>query len=136
MAFVYVFSRVPQIYKSLSTKDLADLSLKMFLGTFLGNATQMLSMVIMHVKYLNKEYFKRSAPWILNAGLCALQDLFIICLIIKYGTNDETGKSTELQPLLTPGNMPLSYKSDSRKMVRCPSGGNDEGFLQSQYEEA
>jgi len=53
MAFVYVFSRVPQIYKSLNTKDLADLSLKMFMGTFIGNLTQMLSMVIMHVKYLN-----------------------------------------------------------------------------------
>lgn len=102
MAFIYVFSRAPQMYKSVTTKEVEDLSMGMFICTFLGNLTQMLSMVIKHVRELDMAYFKRNAPWMINAGLCAVQDLVIVLLIYKYGEKREPYKSQEMQPLMTP----------------------------------
>merc|ERR1719317_1366478 len=96
MAFIYIFSRAPQMYKSVTTQEVEDLSMNMFICTFFGNLTQMLSMVIKHVRELDLAYFERNAPWMINIGLCAVQDLIIVFVMYKYRYN-----SQETQPLMT-----------------------------------
>jgi len=122
MAVVYVFSRMPQMYKCATTKDVEDLSVMMYICTCIGNTTQMLSMIIKHVKSLNVEYFQTNAPWIVNAGLCALQDLVIVYLISLYGKKPGAPESKEMQPLIKSDAVPKSY-STAPRTFKFPSGG-------------
>merc|ERR1719150_2567948 len=57
MAFTYVISRIPQMWKTLASKDVKDMSFQMFCFTFSGNLTQMLSMVVKHPRELTGAYF-------------------------------------------------------------------------------
>jgi len=84
MAIVYVFSRVPQLYKTATTQESRDLSANMFLFTFCGNMTQFLSLVIRPADEWTAEYAKSSAPWSVNAFICAMQDLFLLVLIRRF----------------------------------------------------
>jgi len=125
MAFIYVFSRGPQMYKSVTTKEVEDLSMGMFICTFFGNLTQMLSMVIKHLRELDMAYFKRTAPWMINAGLCAVQDLIIVFLIYKYAEKRELYNSQELQPLMTPDKVASASASNSSYLATAPTPKNN-----------
>jgi len=126
MAFIYIISRAPQLWKSVTTKEVQDLSRNMFICTFLGNLTQMLSMVIKHVQELDMEYFKRNSPWMINAGLCAVQDLILVYLITRYG-NRKREQSHELQPLLSPLKQVRPAGSSYQAITPIPKQSDPEG---------
>jgi len=102
MAFTYIISRVPQMWKTFTTREVKDMSLQMFCLTCAGNLTQMLSMVLKHPNELTLSYFGRTAPWILNAGLCASQDLVILVLICKYRDRSKAHGEEGIPLLATP----------------------------------
>jgi len=138
MAFIYIISRAPQLYKSVTTKEVEDLSVYMFICTFAGNLCQLLSMVIKHVRELNGEYFVRNAPWMINAALCALQDLIIVFLISKYGKKDDLQRTQELQPLLTPDKVlslaGSNYKETTPRSKNSMPGGGTTEYIQYKNE--
>jgi len=123
MALLYVTSRAPQMWKSVTTKKVKDLSMNMFIFTFLGNLTQMLSMLIKHVRELDVEYFKRNSPWMINAGVCAIQDLILIFIISRYGNRGQQ-HGNELQPLLTSKKAVYIAGSSYQATSATPYGSN------------
>lgn len=125
MALIYIIARVPQMWKSVTTKEVKDLSKNMFIFTFLGNITQILSMVIKHVRELDVDYFKRNSPWMINAGLCAIQDLILVFLISRYGKRGQQN-ALELQALLSTKKEVYIAGSSYQATTATPKGSNVE----------
>ncbi|KAJ0981814.1 hypothetical protein J5N97_010069 [Dioscorea zingiberensis] len=79
MAAIYMGGRLPQIYLNIKRGSVEGLSPLMFIFALIANATYVGSIL---ARSLEWERIKANAPWLLDAIVCVLLDLFII---IQFG---------------------------------------------------
>ncbi|XP_039137270.1 seven transmembrane protein 1-like [Dioscorea cayenensis subsp. rotundata] len=79
MAAIYMGGRLPQIYLNIKRGSVEGLSPLMFLFALIANASYVGSILVRSMEW---ERIKANAPWLLDAIVCVLLDLFII---IQFG---------------------------------------------------
>jgi uncharacterized protein with PQ loop repeat len=140
MALIYVSSRIPQLHKTWSTREAEDLNFNMFVCTLLGNLTQFLSLVLRPSQAWTIKYFSNTAPWTLNALLCALQDVILCALIYRFknyrGRTSSAiqrvgpaGNPTEKKPLLKNASLYGSCTKNVSPSSFKPCAMNDPAFV-------
>ncbi|XP_074567410.1 vacuolar lysine transporter YPQ1-like [Curcuma longa] len=96
MAAIYMGGRLPQIYLNIKRGSVEGLNPLMFLFALIANATYVGSILLRSTEW---EKIKGNAPWLLDAVVCVLLDLFIILQFAYYksvqkGESDEEIKQT------------------------------------------
>ncbi|KAJ8486584.1 hypothetical protein OPV22_019069 [Ensete ventricosum] len=81
MAAIYMGGRLPQIYLNIKRGSVEGLNPLMFLFALIANATYVGSILSRSVEW---ERIKANAPWLLDAIVCVLLDLFIIIQFVYY----------------------------------------------------
>ncbi|XP_065001214.1 uncharacterized protein LOC135634672 isoform X1 [Musa acuminata AAA Group] len=81
MAAIYTGGRLPQIYLNIKRGSVEGLNPLMFLFALIANATYVGSILSRSVEW---ERIKANAPWLLDAIVCVLLDLFIIIQFVYY----------------------------------------------------
>jgi|EP00670_Eutreptiella_braarudii_P002204 uncharacterized protein with PQ loop repeat len=81
--FIYLASRVPQIYQTFVTKHVEDLSIVLFACAVLGNSTYAAS-ILTHS--LNSEWLRKQAPFLLGSMGTLAFDAILVYQIVAYGT--------------------------------------------------
>jgi len=143
MAVLYVSSRIPQLYKTITSKEAEDLSAQMFFFTCLGNLTQFASLVLKPKREWSWEYAVNTAPWTINALLCGLQDVCLMLLIWKYQNPSEDSEgyfradrkdTREIAPLMIQSTPIKDYSATAalrRDNASNPSGGPNREVTES-----
>lgn len=86
MAAIYMGGRVPQIWKNVQRGTVEGLNPLMFLFALIGNAAYVGSII---VKSLDWEKLKPNMPWLVDAAVCVLLDIFILVQFIYYRTRKD-----------------------------------------------
>ncbi|KAM0949965.1 hypothetical protein DsansV1_C05g0058411 [Dioscorea sansibarensis] len=81
MAAIYMGGRLPQIYLNIKRGSVEGLNPLMFILALLANATYVGSILVRSIEW---ERIKANAPWLLDAIVCVLLDLFIIIQFAYY----------------------------------------------------
>ncbi|XP_042424291.1 probable vacuolar amino acid transporter YPQ1 isoform X1 [Zingiber officinale] len=81
MAAIYMGGRLPQIYLNMKRGSVEGLSPLMFIFAIIANATYVGSILVRSVEW---ERIKANAPWLLDAIVCVLLDLFIMAQFVYY----------------------------------------------------
>ncbi|XP_039141949.1 probable vacuolar amino acid transporter YPQ1 [Dioscorea cayenensis subsp. rotundata] len=81
MAAIYMGGRLPQIYLNIKRGSVEGLNPLMFIFALLANATYVGSILVRSIEW---ERIKANAPWLLDAIVCVLLDLFIIIQFAYY----------------------------------------------------
>lgn len=92
MAAIYMGGRLPQIYLNIKRGSVEGLNPLMFLFALIANATYVGSIL---VRSLEWERIKANAPWLLDAIVCVLLDLFIIIQFTYYKRYKRTVRHDE-----------------------------------------
>ncbi|CEH14529.1 Predicted membrane protein [Ceraceosorus bombacis] len=87
-AALYLFSRVPQLKKNLTTKC-EGLSLELFVFAVAGNSTYVLSVL---VKSLDREYLLENSSWIVGSLGTILLDFCVLGQFIYYRKDREEAR--------------------------------------------
>lgn len=88
MAAIYMGGRLPQIYLNIQRGTVEGLSPLMFLFALLGNLTYVGSILVRSTAW---ETIKPNLPWLVDAAVCVLLDIFILCQFVYYtlkGSNE------------------------------------------------
>ncbi|KAL8044343.1 hypothetical protein ABFX02_08G040600 [Erythranthe guttata] len=81
MAAIYMGGRLPQIWLNIKRGGVEGLNPLMFIFALLANATYVASILVRSTAW-NK--IKANMPWLLDAVVCVLLDLFIILQYVYY----------------------------------------------------
>ncbi|KAL9172532.1 hypothetical protein ABFS82_03G054200 [Erythranthe guttata] len=81
MAVIYMGGRIPQIWLNIKRGNVEGLNPLMFVFALLANATYVGSILVRSSEW---ELIKPNMPWLLDAAVCVLLDLFIILQYIYY----------------------------------------------------
>ncbi|KAK8943923.1 hypothetical protein KSP40_PGU017982 [Platanthera guangdongensis] len=81
MAAIYMGGRLPQIYLNIKRGGVEGLNPLMFMFAIIANATYVGSILARSVEW---EMIKGNAPWLLDAIICVLLDLFIMMQFAYY----------------------------------------------------
>lgn len=81
MAAIYMGGRLPQIWLNIKRGSVEGLNPLMFFFALVANVTYVLSIVVRTTEW---ESIKANMPWLLDAIVCVLLDLFIILQYIYY----------------------------------------------------
>ncbi|XP_050935312.1 probable vacuolar amino acid transporter YPQ1 [Cucumis melo] len=81
MAAIYMGGRLPQIWLNIKRGSVEGLNPLMFVFALIANATYVASIVVRSTEWEN---IKANMPWLLDAVVCVLLDLFIILQYIYY----------------------------------------------------
>uniref|UniRef100_A0A804IM40 Uncharacterized protein n=1 Tax=Musa acuminata subsp. malaccensis TaxID=214687 RepID=A0A804IM40_MUSAM len=81
MAAIYMGGRLPQIYKNIKRGSVEGLNPLMFMFALAANATYVGSILVRSIEW---ERIKANSPWLLDAIVCVLLDLFIILQFAYY----------------------------------------------------
>ncbi|XP_074575709.1 vacuolar lysine transporter YPQ1 [Curcuma longa] len=105
MAAIYMGGRLPQIYLNMKRGSVEGLNPLMFIFAIIANATYVGSILVRSVEW---ERIKANAPWLLDAIVCVLLDLFIMIQFVyyKFGCrkeqwNEEEGTAVKEKVLIT-----------------------------------
>ncbi|GAB5365442.1 hypothetical protein AAMO2058_001058300 [Amorphochlora amoebiformis] len=85
MTLYYTISRVPQILLIARERKVEGLSPVMFIMTFLGNITYMLQVISVST---DMDFLRDKIPWLVQAGLCIIQDMFVLALYVYFKRRD------------------------------------------------
>jgi uncharacterized protein with PQ loop repeat len=98
MASIYMGGRLPQIWLNIKRGTVEGLNPLMFVFALLGNMTYVGSIL---VRSLDWSQLKPNLAWLVDAGVCVLLDIFILCQFAYYfymkdlkdkeAENDESG---------------------------------------------
>ncbi|KAK8923685.1 hypothetical protein KSP39_PZI019894 [Platanthera zijinensis] len=91
MAAIYMGGRLPQIYLNIKRGGVEGLNPLMFMFAIIANATYVGSILARSVEW---EMIKGNAPWLLDAIICVLLDLFIMMQFAYYKFVFQGRKST------------------------------------------
>lgn len=86
MAAIYMGGRFPQIWKNVQRGTVEGLNPLMFLFALIGNAAYVASIL---VKTLEWKELKPNMPWLVDAAVCVLLDIFILAQFIYYRTRKD-----------------------------------------------
>ncbi|KAL3700127.1 hypothetical protein R1sor_018149 [Riccia sorocarpa] len=81
MAAIYMGGRLPQILLNIKRGTVEGLNPLMFVFALVGNATYVASILVRSVLWTD---IKPNLPWLVDAAVCVLLDLFILCQFIYY----------------------------------------------------
>ncbi|XP_078436224.1 vacuolar lysine transporter YPQ1-like [Wolffia australiana] len=81
MAVIYMGGRLPQIILNIRRGSIEGLSPTMFVLAVLGNASYVGSILVSSVEWIR---LRDNAPWLVDAAVCVLLDLFILLQFIYY----------------------------------------------------
>ncbi|CAL9050362.1 unnamed protein product [Musa banksii] len=81
MAAIYMGGRLPQIYMNIKRGSVEGLNPLMFMFALAANATYVGSILVRSIEW---ERIKANSPWLLDAIVCVLLDLFIILQFAYY----------------------------------------------------
>ncbi|KAL2651712.1 hypothetical protein R1flu_019840 [Riccia fluitans] len=81
MAAIYMGGRLPQILLNIKRGTVEGLNPLMFVFALVGNVTYVGSILVRSVRWTD---LKPNLPWLVDAGVCVLLDLFILCQFIYY----------------------------------------------------
>ncbi|KAL8471949.1 hypothetical protein ACS0TY_028623 [Phlomoides rotata] len=81
MAAIYMGGRIPQIWLNIKRGNVEGLNPLMFIFALAANATYVASILVRSTAW-NK--IKANMPWLLDAAVCVLLDLFIILQYVYY----------------------------------------------------
>ncbi|CAL9084282.1 unnamed protein product [Musa textilis] len=81
MAAIYMGGRLPQIYMNIKRGSVEGLNPLMFMFALTANATYVGSILVRSIEW---ERIKANSPWLLDAIVCVLLDLFIIIQFVYY----------------------------------------------------
>ncbi|CAL9072828.1 unnamed protein product [Musa acuminata var. zebrina] len=81
MAAIYMGGRLPQIYMNIKRGSVEGLNPLMFMFALTANATYVGSILVRSIEW---ERIKANSPWLLDAVVCVLLDLFIILQFAYY----------------------------------------------------
>ncbi|KAJ4844875.1 hypothetical protein Tsubulata_004370 [Turnera subulata] len=81
MAAIYMGGRIPQIWLNIKRGSVEGLNPFMFVFALVANLTYVLSIVVRTTEW---DSLKANLPWLLDAAVCVLLDLFIILQYIYY----------------------------------------------------
>ncbi|KAJ6678545.1 SEVEN TRANSMEMBRANE PROTEIN 1-RELATED [Salix viminalis] len=81
MAAIYMGGRIPQIWLNIKRGSVEGLNPLMFIFALVANLTYVLSIVVRTTEW---DSIKPNMPWLLDAAVCVLLDLFIIMQYIYY----------------------------------------------------
>nr|XP_010936127.1 probable vacuolar amino acid transporter YPQ1 [Elaeis guineensis] len=81
MAAIYMGGRLPQIYLNIKRGSVEGLNPLMFMFALIANATYVGSILVRSVEW---ERIRANAPWLLDAIVCVLLDLFIVTQFTYY----------------------------------------------------
>ncbi|KAJ8485817.1 hypothetical protein OPV22_018302 [Ensete ventricosum] len=81
MAAIYMGGRLPQIYMNIKRGSVEGLNPLMFMFALIANATYVGSILLRSIEW---ERIKANSPWLLDAIVCVLLDLFIILQFAYY----------------------------------------------------
>ncbi|CAI5481081.1 unnamed protein product [Closterium sp. Yama58-4] len=92
MAAIYMGGRIPQIYLNIQRGTVEGLSPLMFLFALVGNATYVGSILARSMEW---RHIKPNMPWLVDAAVCVLLDLFILCQFAYYSYKNSKEESTD-----------------------------------------
>ncbi|KAF9620231.1 hypothetical protein IFM89_010966 [Coptis chinensis] len=81
MAAIYMGGRIPQIFLNIKRGSVEGLNPLMFIFAFVANATYVASILVRSTEW---KKIKPNMPWLLDAIVCVVLDLFIILQYIYY----------------------------------------------------
>ncbi|KAG8377721.1 hypothetical protein BUALT_Bualt08G0062200 [Buddleja alternifolia] len=81
MAAIYMGGRIPQIWLNIKRGSVEGLNPLMFVFALIANATYVGSILVRNTEW---EMIKANMPWLLDAAVCVVLDLFIIVQYIFY----------------------------------------------------
>ncbi|CAI0554420.1 unnamed protein product, partial [Linum tenue] len=81
MAAIYMGGRIPQIWLNIKRGSVDGLNPLMFIFALIANLTYVLSIVVRTTEW---DSIKANLPWLLDAAVCVVLDLFIILQYIYY----------------------------------------------------
>jgi uncharacterized protein with PQ loop repeat len=92
MAGIYMGGRLPQIWLNMKRGTVEGLNPLMFVFALLGNATYVGSIL---VRSLDWHQLKPNLAWLVDAGVCVILDIFILCQFVYYFSKVEEDVSSE-----------------------------------------
>jgi uncharacterized protein with PQ loop repeat len=99
MAGIYMGGRLPQIWLNMKRGSMEGLNPLMFVFALLGNATYVGSIL---VRSLDWAQLKPNLAWLVDAGVCVVLDIFILCQFayyyLKFKKLDEESSVEEAGP--------------------------------------
>lgn len=81
MACIYMGGRLPQIWLNIQRGTVEGLNPLMFVFALLGNITYVGSIL---VRSMDWAQLKPNLAWLVDAGVCVLLDIFILCQFVYY----------------------------------------------------
>lgn len=92
MACIYMGGRLPQIWLNIQRGTVEGLNPLMFVFALLGNVTYVGSIL---VRSLEWRQLKPNLAWLVDAGVCVILDIFILCQFVYYYSKIEDAESSE-----------------------------------------
>ncbi|CAN1324310.1 Probable vacuolar amino acid transporter YPQ1 [Linum perenne] len=92
MAAIYMGGRIPQIWLNIKRGSVDGLNPLMFIFALIANLTYVLSITVRTTEW---DKIKPNLPWLLDAAVCVVLDLFIILQYIYYRYLREGGNEHE-----------------------------------------
>ncbi|XP_018468199.1 probable vacuolar amino acid transporter YPQ1 [Raphanus sativus] len=92
MAAIYMGGRIPQIWLNIKRGSVEGLNPLMFIFALVANATYVGSILVRTTEW---DSIKANLPWLLDAIVCVLLDLFIILQYIYYKYCSSKGEEEE-----------------------------------------
>ena len=73
------------------------LSMKMFLLTFSGNATYVISILLRALRpnHVASDFILGKLPWIINASTCMVEDVIILCQCFYYARKENENTTSD-----------------------------------------
>lgn len=100
MVLPYFIAPIPQIVKTVRTKDVRDISLVSLALDVVGDSLYLLSVLLKPFRELTIEYITMLLPWIIQAAFTVLQMMVLFILCFKYrNTNIRKVETLNLQVL-------------------------------------
>lgn len=81
MACIYMGGRLPQIYLNIKRGTVEGLNPLMFVFALLGNVTYVGSILVRSMEWAQ---LKPNLAWLVDAGVCVILDIFILCQFAYY----------------------------------------------------
>uniref|UniRef100_A0A7I4FUY3 Vacuolar amino acid transporter YPQ1 n=1 Tax=Physcomitrium patens TaxID=3218 RepID=A0A7I4FUY3_PHYPA len=92
MACIYMGGRLPQIWLNIKRGTVEGLNPLMFAFALLGNATYVGSILVRSMDW--QQALKPNLAWLVDAAVCVILDIFILCQFIYYYSKMEDDKSS------------------------------------------
>ncbi|PIN21506.1 hypothetical protein CDL12_05792 [Handroanthus impetiginosus] len=104
MAAIYMGGRLPQIWLNIKRGSVEGLNPLMFIFALAANATYVASILVRSIAWYK---IKANMPWLLDAVVCVLLDLFIILQYVyyryfrrgRYSSSEEYGDYSEAKQI-------------------------------------